>query len=88
MAAAAPSIVPAADSDDAHDRLRLGPNLAEVPISAMLVLGLGYSLGAESVGTGRVVETLVGPVEGVLVNIMFPPGGAHEMGGTSGRTAP
>ena len=30
--------------------LRLGPNLVEVPISAMLVLGVGYSAGAQSVG--------------------------------------
>jgi hypothetical protein len=53
--------------------LRLGPNLVEVPISAMLVLGVGYAAGAESVGAGRVVETLVGAVVGVLVNIVFPP---------------
>src|SRR5687767_14480197 len=36
--------------------LRLGPHLVEVPISAMLVLGVGYAAGAESVGAGRVVE--------------------------------
>ena len=53
--------------------LRLGPNLVEVPISAMLVLGVGYAAGAESVGTGRVLETLVGAAVGVLVNIVFPP---------------
>jgi hypothetical protein len=53
--------------------LRLGPNLVEVPISAMLVLGVGYAAGAESVGTGRVVETLVGAAVGVLVNVLFPP---------------
>lgn len=53
--------------------LRLGPNLVEVPISAMLVLGVGYAAGAESVGTGRVVETLVGAAVGVLINIVFPP---------------
>jgi hypothetical protein len=28
--------------------LRLGPHLVEVPISAMLVLGVGYAAGAES----------------------------------------
>src|SRR3954451_6865350 len=39
--------------------LRLGPHLVEVPISAMLVLGVGAS-GAESVAAGRVVETLIG----------------------------
>ena len=53
--------------------LRLGPNLVEVPISAMLVLGVGYAAGAESVGAGRVVETLVGAAVGVLVNVLFPP---------------
>jgi hypothetical protein len=53
--------------------LRLGPNLVEVPISAMLVLGVGYSAGAQSVGAGRVVETLVGAAVGVLVNVLFPP---------------
>jgi hypothetical protein len=53
--------------------LRLGPNLVEVPISAMLVLGVGYAAGAQSVGAGRVVETLVGAVVGVLVNVAFPP---------------
>jgi hypothetical protein len=53
--------------------LRLGPNLVEVPISAMLVLGVGYSAGAESVGAGRVVETLVGAAVGVLINVLFPP---------------
>jgi uncharacterized membrane protein YccC len=53
--------------------LRLGPNLVEVPISAMLVLGVGYAAGAESVGTARVVETLVGAAVGVLVNVLFPP---------------
>jgi Predicted membrane protein len=53
--------------------LRLGPHLVEVPISAMLVLGVGYAAGAESVGAGRVVETLIGAAVGVLVNVAFPP---------------
>src|SRR4051794_9379762 len=53
--------------------LRLGPHLVEVPISAMLVLGVGYAAGAESAGTGRVVETVIGAVVGVLVNVLFPP---------------
>jgi hypothetical protein len=53
--------------------LRLGPHLVEVPISAMLVLGVGYAAGAESVGAGRVVETVVGAIVGVLVNLLFPP---------------
>ncbi|MDB6002991.1 MAG: rane protein-like protein [Rhizobacter sp.] len=52
--------------------LRLGPHLVEVPISAMLVLGVGAS-GAESVGAGRVVETLIGAAVGMLVNVLFPP---------------
>jgi uncharacterized membrane protein YccC len=52
--------------------LRLGPHLVEVPISAMLVLGVGAT-GAESVGAGRVVETLIGAAVGVLVNVLFPP---------------
>ncbi|GAY10420.1 aromatic acid exporter family protein [Pseudonocardia sp. N23] len=53
--------------------LRLGPHLLEVPISAMLVLGVGYTTGAEAVGAGRVVETLIGAAVGVLVNVTFPP---------------
>jgi len=53
--------------------LRLGPHLLEVPISAMLVLGVGYFGGAESTGVGRIVETLIGAAVGVLVNVAFPP---------------
>ena len=53
--------------------LRLGPNLIEVPISAMLVLGVGYAAGAHSTGLNRVVETLIGAAVGVLVNVLFPP---------------
>lgn len=53
--------------------LRLGPHLLEVPISAMLVLGVGYAAGAESAGVGRIVETVLGAVVGVLVNVAFPP---------------
>jgi hypothetical protein len=52
--------------------LRLGPHLVEVPISAMLVLGVGAS-AAESAGAGRVVETLIGAAVGMLVNVLFPP---------------
>jgi uncharacterized membrane protein YccC len=52
--------------------LRLGPHLVEVPISAMLVLGVGAS-GAESVGAGRIAETLIGAAVGILVNVAFPP---------------
>ena len=53
--------------------LRLGPHLLEVPISAMLVLGVGHAAGAESVASGRIAETVVGAIAGVLVNIAFPP---------------
>jgi Fusaric acid resistance protein-like len=53
--------------------LRLGPNLIEVPISAMLVLGVGYAAGAHAAGLSRVVETLIGAAVGVLVNVLFPP---------------
>jgi hypothetical protein len=53
--------------------LRLGPHLLEVPISAMLVLGVGHAAGAESVASGRIMETVVGAIAGVLVNIAFPP---------------
>ncbi|SDC75731.1 Aromatic acid exporter family member 1 [Geodermatophilus telluris] len=50
--------------------LRLGPHLAEVPISAMLVLAVG---GAESAALDRVTETLVGAAVGVLVNLVIAP---------------
>jgi hypothetical protein len=53
--------------------LRLGPHLVEVPISAMLVLGVGYAAGAEATGAGRALETLIGAAVGVLVNVAFPP---------------
>jgi uncharacterized membrane protein YgaE (UPF0421/DUF939 family) len=50
--------------------LRLGPHLAEVPISAMLVLAVG---GAERAAYGRVIETFVGAGVGVLVNLLIAP---------------
>jgi hypothetical protein len=50
--------------------LRLGPQLLEVPISAMLVLAVG---GAEKFAVGRVYETLVGAAVGVLVNLLIVP---------------
>jgi hypothetical protein len=61
--------------------LRLGANLLEVPISAMLVLAAastsaGYtpgSSGLESTATGRVVETLIGAAVGILVNVLIAP---------------
>lgn len=52
--------------------LRLGPHLLEVPISAMLVLGVGGA-AAGVAALGRVGETLVGAVVGLLVNVLFPP---------------
>ncbi|MDQ1676760.1 MAG: hypothetical protein QOC93_1904 [Actinomycetota bacterium] len=52
--------------------LRLGPHLLEVPISAMLVLGVGVT-GAETAAEGRIVETLIGAAVGVAVNILWPP---------------
>jgi hypothetical protein len=52
--------------------LRLGSNLLEVPISAMLVLGVG-SLGAESAAWQRITETLVGAGVGVASNLLLPP---------------
>lgn len=52
--------------------LRLGSNLLEVPISAMLVLGVG-SRTADSAAWQRIAETLVGAGVGVLSNLVFPP---------------
>jgi Aromatic acid exporter family member 1 len=52
--------------------LRLGSNLIEVPISAMLVLGVG-SLAADSAAWQRITETLVGAGAGVAANLVFPP---------------
>lgn len=50
--------------------LRLGEQLLEVPISAMLILGLP---AASTAATARVAETLVGAGVGVLTNVVFPP---------------
>jgi hypothetical protein len=52
--------------------LRLGANLVEVPISAMLVLGVGANT-AQSAAWQRIAETLVGAAVGVLSNLLFPP---------------
>jgi uncharacterized membrane protein YccC len=52
--------------------LRLGPQLLEVPISAILVLAVAGA-GAEEVAFGRVYETLVGAAVGVLVNLVIAP---------------
>ena len=53
--------------------LRLGPHLVDVPISAMLVLGVGYPGAPASAGYDRMIETVLGAVVGVLVNLAFPP---------------
>lgn len=50
--------------------LRLGPQLLEVPISAMLVLAVG---GDPDVADVRVYETLIGAAVGVLVNLLIAP---------------
>lgn len=50
--------------------LRLGPQLLEMPISAMLVLAVG---GAQDVADSRIYETLVGAAVGVLVNFVVAP---------------
>ena len=52
--------------------LRLGPHLVEVPISAMLVLGVGYTAGAEGWGRPGRRDPDRAAV-GVLVNVLFPP---------------
>lgn len=52
--------------------LRLRANLIEVPISAMLVLGVG-SLAAEAAAWERFVETMVGAIVGVVSNLLLPP---------------
>jgi hypothetical protein len=52
--------------------LMLRANLIEVPISAMLVLGVG-SFGANYVAWQRITETLVGAAVGVAANLLFPP---------------
>jgi uncharacterized membrane protein YgaE (UPF0421/DUF939 family) len=48
--------------------LRLGANLLEVPISAMLVLAVG---GAEGAALDRIYETLIGAGVGVAVNALI-----------------
>ena len=52
--------------------LRLGPNLIEVPISAMLVLAVGSNAAAQA-ATGRLSETVVGAIVGAGANVLFPP---------------
>ena len=68
--------------------LRLGDHLLEVPISAMLVLGVS---SAESAAASRVAETLVGAGVGALATVLYPPPVQTRSGGeavemVSGRT--
>jgi len=50
--------------------MRLGKEILEVPISAMLVLAVA---GSETVASGRVLETVVGALVGVAVNAVIAP---------------
>ncbi len=52
--------------------LRVRNALVEVPISAMLVLGVG-SFGAEAAAWERITESLVGATIAVATNLLFPP---------------
>jgi hypothetical protein len=69
--------------------LRLGDNLLEVPISAMLVLGVGAASARAAAGQ-RIAETLVGAAVGVLSSLFVPPpvvvpGAAGAIGGLADR---
>jgi hypothetical protein len=50
--------------------LRLGAQLLEVPISAMLILAAG---GAGAAATDRIFETLIGAFVGLALNVIVPP---------------
>jgi hypothetical protein len=50
--------------------LRLGDDLLEVPISAMLIFA---SAGQHIAATGRIVDTLVGSAAGLLGGVVFAP---------------
>jgi uncharacterized membrane protein YccC len=50
--------------------LRLGDDLLEVPISAMLILS---AVGSESAATSRVVETFIGAAAGMIGGLVFNP---------------
>ncbi len=52
--------------------LRMRSTLIEVPISAMLVLGVG-AFGAEAAAWERLAETLLGATFAVATNLLFPP---------------
>ncbi|HEY0718733.1 MAG TPA: FUSC family protein [Streptosporangiaceae bacterium] len=50
--------------------LRLGDDLLEVPISAMIILS---AVGSGTAATGRVVETLIGAAAGLIGGLVFNP---------------
>ncbi len=60
--------------------MRLGPHLIEVPISAMLVLGVG---GAEAAATSRISETLVGTAAGLALTLLLPPAVQNRTAGAA-----
>jgi len=64
--------------------MRLGSNLIEVPISAMLVLGVG-ALDAGAAGWHRITETLIGAGVGMASNLVFPPRIAADDAGNAIR---
>jgi hypothetical protein len=49
---------------------RLGDDIAEVPISAMLILAVG---GTDTAVTGRIYETAIGAVVGVVIGALVAP---------------
>jgi Aromatic acid exporter family member 1 len=50
--------------------LRLGDDILEVPISAMLILA---AVGSKSAASGRIIETLIGAAAGLIGGLMFAP---------------
>lgn len=53
--------------------LKVDPFVEEVAISAMLVLGVGNLHAAHTTAAGRVGETLIGVVVGMLFNLVYAP---------------
>ena len=68
--------------------LRLGDDLLEVPISAMLIFS---SVGTHAAATGRVVDTLAGTAAGLIGGLAFAPlrvqPAREAVGGLAGRLA-
>jgi len=68
--------------------LRLGDDLLEVPISAMLIFS---SVGMHAAATGRVVDTLAGTAAGLTGGLAFAPPrvqpAREAVGGLAGRLA-